>query len=422
MLGLLVAAVAMWPTQISRAATTNALADRTSADYADRESEKPPGHPQRPLVGVIRWDGFNGSPMWTQQQEFGFLKPEKWHSRAPWFARRTGQTNSPLAFNPGYEKQPIQKVTDDEINYAAGAGIDYWAFCHYGRHKGGGWQMRDNFEAYLASPLKNRIKFAVIALGDHVGAGLETNSPAVTKEDWRLYVREYVGLMQDSACQRVTAARRPLFFLFNPEGLAKQLGDAPGKVENLREAIAHLREQARLAGLADPYIVGMNPGGIWAAVYVDKAGLDAVSAYRPAFGATAQGTPYAALWNAIRSGFIQSACGLADNPSRQIIVPLMSGADHTPRHKKQPQAFGPEHYREPLAGEFKAQVLASLDWAFTNRKNCGAQSVLIYAWNEHSEGGFICPTMGEPPAYKPNTQLLSELGEAIHQWKPPVKK
>jgi predicted small secreted protein len=31
---------------------------------------------QRPLVGVIRWDGYNGSPALTQQQEFGFLKDE----------------------------------------------------------------------------------------------------------------------------------------------------------------------------------------------------------------------------------------------------------------------------------------------------------------------------------------------------------
>jgi hypothetical protein len=49
---------------------------------------------------------------------------------------------------------------------------------------------------------------------------------------------------------------------------------------------------------------------------------------------------------------------------------------------------------------------------------CSAQSVLIYAWNEHSEGGFICPTMGEPPDYKPNTSLLDELGPAIREWQP----
>ena len=63
-------------------------------------------------------------------------------------------------------------------------------------------------------------------------------------------------------------------------------------------------------------------------------------------------------------------------------------------------------------------MLAGLDWAFANKQNCSAQSVLICAWNEHSEDGFICPTMGEPPAYKPNTRLLDELGAAIHEWQP----
>lgn len=372
-----------------------------------------------PLVGVIRWDGYNGSPKWTQQQEFGFLKPKRWHELAPWFVRRTGDPNRPLSFNPSYDKAIIQKVTDREIRYAAAAGIDYWAFCHYAAFKGGGWQLRDNLEAYLASPLKSRINFCPIALGEHIGKGMDgirKASPADVKADWVRYVDEYIGLMGEPSHQRVLGDR-PLLYLMGPDTLSASLGDPPaGKgvtVNHLREAVALLRARAVKAGVGNPYIVGMNSGGIWAAVYIDKAGLDAVSAYRGAFGSTVQGTPYAELWPNIRKGFLESTCGIGDNPKRQLVVPLMSGASHLPRHEARPKRFGSQYYREPLPGEFKAHVLAGMDWVANHPENCAANSVLIYAWNEHSEGGRICPIMGSAPEYVPNTRLLDELGQAI---------
>lgn len=68
----------------------------------------------------------------------------------------------------------------------------------------------------------------------------------------------------------------------------------------------------------------------------------------------------------------------------------MSGASHEPRNELKPGQFGPNlSTAPPQPGEFKTHVLAGLDWAFANKQNCSAQTVLIYAWNEHSEGGFI---------------------------------
>ncbi len=376
----------------------------------------------RPLVGVIRWDGYNGSPAVTQKQELDFLKPAQWHARAPWFFRKTGNPERPLEFNPNYDKKIIQQITDEEIKFAAEAGIDYWAFCYYAKYKGG-WQLRDNFEAYLASPFKSRIKASLILLGEHVGKGLSpaaSSAPDATREDWEKLVNEIVPLLCDSSCQKVCGGR-PLIYLMQPDALSKNLGDPAGKnasVERLRAAVAYLRERSQAAGAGDPYIVGMNSCGIWSAMYVDKAGLNAVSAYRPAVGGTDEGAPYAQLWDNIRDKFINGPIGLGSNPKRELVIPLMSGASHEPRHELHPEQFGAQHYREPAPGAFKAHVLAGLDWAFAHRKNCPAQSVLIYAWNEHSEGGFICPTMGAPPDYKPNTRLLDELAAAMREWKP----
>ncbi|WP_146531351.1 hypothetical protein [Novipirellula artificiosorum] len=189
-------------------------------------------------------------------------------------------------------------------------------------------------------------------------------------------------------------------------------------MNHLQEAVAALRDRALKAGVGNPYIVGMNSGGIWAAVYVDQAGLDAVSAYRGAFGSTKEGTPYAELWPNICKSFLESPCSRGDNSKRQLVVPLMSGANHTPRHEVKPEQFGAQHYLEPLPGEFMEHVTSGMDWVANHPDNCEADSVLIYAWNEHSEGGRICPTMGTTPEYAPNTRLLDELAQAIAGWQP----
>ncbi|MCX7008113.1 MAG: hypothetical protein NTY53_12845, partial [Kiritimatiellaeota bacterium] len=60
---------------------------------------------ERPLLGVIRWDMYTGDLFTTQKQEFGFLKPEQYQWRAPFFVRRTGNPESPLAFNPDNAKE-----------------------------------------------------------------------------------------------------------------------------------------------------------------------------------------------------------------------------------------------------------------------------------------------------------------------------
>jgi hypothetical protein len=43
----------------------------------------------------------------------------------------------------------------------------------------------------------------------------------------------------------------------------------------------------------------------------------------------------------------------------------------------------------------------------------------MYSWNEHSEGGGLCPTMGESPEYKPVTKWLDEVATALAAWQYP---
>ena len=56
----------------------------------------------------------------------------------------------------------------------------------------------------------------------------------------------------------------------------------------------------------------------------------------------------------------------------------------------------------------------ALNWTSNHRDICEARTVIIYAWNEFDEGGWICPTLGN------NTSRLDAIRKTIenfrHHW------
>ncbi|MBM3497218.1 MAG: hypothetical protein FJX74_00985 [Armatimonadetes bacterium] len=376
--------------------------------------------PSRPLLGVIRWDMYSGHPEITQQQEFGFLKPEEYWWRAPFFVRRSGDPDHPLAFNPEFSPEVLQEAMDQEIRFAAGAGIDYWAFGFERSDRN--WGLRYNLDAYLRSPLKREIGFCVIANAPQIG-NLKRWEPPDTVydptfvfEEWRGYVREFVALMQEPSYQRVLDAR-PLVYVYHPEGLAKRLGD-DDDFTRLSQAVQHLRDEAQAVGVGNPYVVCMMEGLKHRELL--RAGIaDAVTLYHYRHGPAGVDLRYKQLWPAIRSHVLEARFGGDDVP---IVVPLMSGANWVPRARVMPQLFPNWNWLEPEPGELGAHLAAGLDYVAEHPAQCPANTALMYAWNEHSEGGFLCPLMGEPPDYAPNTRQLDEVARTLAGWSPPAAR
>ena len=52
--------------------------------------------------------------------------------------------------------------------------------------------------------------------------------------------------------------------------------------------------------------------------------------------------------------------------------------------------------------------------------HCEAQVVFMYSWNEMSEGGGLCPTMGMDAAATPVTAQLDEVAGALRSYVPPL--
>ena len=310
----------------------------------------------RPTVGAIRWDAWQDGGNVTAQMETT-LAPSEYHHRLPWFADVTGPNSVSIDGNH-------QAIMDQEIAYAADAGLDYWAFVTYPLQYG----MSNGFELYMNSSQKSRINFSHIVEGGRYVSGFDDI-------EGRLLTS-----FADSSYQRVLG-NRPLLYIFNGQALA----DNGYTFDDLRaDSIAQ--------GSGDPYIViqGWNPTTDKG--YMQAVNADAIGRYAAPGGSYPTGTPFASsaaqdvnLWN-------QAAASGAD------VVPLVSaGWDRRPRYDAGGVTWesgpgNPNFYQEATPQELADHVDSALDWVRANPTAAPPDSVLVYAWNEHDEGGWISPT------------------------------
>jgi len=64
----------------------------------------------------------------------------------------------------------------------------------------------------------------------------------------------------------------------------------------------------------------------------------------------------------------------------------MRGWDGRPRN------YAGAWYEPAKPAEVADAVKCALDWNRANPNTARAGTVLIYAWNEYDEGGWLCPT------------------------------
>lgn len=371
----------------------------------------------RPLLGVQRWDMFSGKGA-TQGQELGyepgghgFLKPGEWHWRAPFFCRRTEDVDwvnhaadaGPLWFNYPFSESVLQEAMDKEIDFATEAGIDFFIFNGPTRTLySNAWELHNNLDAYLNNTRSDKTKF-VFALYGH-----DAIKYGRTKVD--IMLDEIIEYMKLSDWQTVKG-NRPLVPVLWPLQFESMLAAQTSASERmtLAQFVDLIRDRATEAGLKNPYIVAQEVSR----TYVNKdkfttAGFDAISDYAGAYGgATArrdQGPTYASATDTMISEWDSFLL-----PDIECVPPLVTGWYNWARA----ESVSWWHYQNPLPGDLTSRVQKTFDFVSDHIKNCKAQVVFAYSWNEHSEGGTLNPTMGDSPDYIPVTTYLDELAEGL---------
>ena len=349
------------------------------------------GESDVPIVGAIRWDGWSGQGGVVKQMEHSLGQP-KYHFRLPWFAQVTGVDKVSI-------NGDSQEIVEKEIKYAAEAGLDYWAFVDY-------WDQSADLsialQRYRAAKDKRGVRYCFVEEGSRMDT-IGTNG-----------FGRLVQHFKDPHYQTVLEGRPLLFVFVKTSKLGKPAWD-------------ELKRQAIAAGLKAPYLVlmGWNP----AQDEKDRValGFDAVSAYARGGSYSMTQPSYAEQCALIR----RDRWGKWRDLSIPSVTIVSAGWDTRPRNERPPSwmhgvhatpGSTPPEQQKPLIDavtatpeELATHLREALEWTKQNRDINPSQVIIIYAWNEHDEGGWLSPTW--TPEGKPNTARL----EAIRSVLKPLK-
>ena len=321
-----------------------------------------------PLIGAIRWDAWYAPGSEVTSAVERTLSQPSYRWRLPFFARQD---------NTGHAQMPAisQGLIDLEIAQATYAGLDYWAFVAYPPDSA----MSAPLQRYITSNHRGRIGFCMFT--ELAAWGSATRSAAL--------VGYHLDLMQHEAYVRVHG-NRPLYYLgFITEKTATERW---GSVDGLRAGIDRFRARAMAHGVGNPFIVlGVLPRD--AIAFAAALGGDAVGAYTIADG-RATGD-YAALVRVTEKGWQTFATS-----SLPVVPTVMAGWDRRPRvetpvpwETSQRPGAGIEHYfASPDPAQLAAHLQQALAWIKQQPADRQAPALLIYAWNENDEGGWLVPT------------------------------
>jgi hypothetical protein len=319
------------------------------------------------LVGAIRWDN------WRLDGDHGeLLDDPALADRIPYFAVRL--PNGKLGF-PG--DKPYVLAAD--VQYARSAGIDYFLFGYYldtgawRRNKETARAINRTYRAYLGLPDRAGVRFAIMF------------NWSFPPED----IPEVVRVISEAARHPDYIATRdgavPVFFFTpNVERWAKGFGGEEGAIKALADIRARVLAETGKRMYATSLLFGLAEGGPLAI----RIGFDAFSTYANGTGTGGKAVPYGAC-----------AAGARTYWERAQRLPIgfpptvTMGWDYRPmleRPDMQPPRDPNRSWCTPATdAEWTQQIHAAVAAAAANPRNERLQSIIIYAWNEFSEGGWI---------------------------------
>lgn len=336
----------------------------------------------KPLVGAIYWGVWDSYGYGNPAQTEITLSPPQYRYRIPFFGRESTERVVSYYAPPGNTRYtattPLrinadrQWVIDQEIKYAVNAGINYFAYVYYGKY-------HYSHRLYKNSkvPEKEKLKLAWII------------APLNHEE-----ISDIVEDMSQDYYQTVMNGRPLLYYIMESDDC-----------RYVTDFLKRLREEYRVQHPSKPlpYIVILKDAyhmGHYCPA-TNEYFADAFGAYTSVHGGSLRDHSYEYIRDHELTGWAKGDMG----PKGQKRVIWMSlGYDRRPRidfpvsWERTPEGNGdPGNSLNWAANATPAQITEQLNRAlrFINDhpETCETQSLLIYAWNEHDEGGWISPTI-----------------------------
>lgn len=318
-------------------------------------------------IGAYYFDG------WAGKSHLANDPDEPWAANAPTHLTRRMIEEFP-------EREPVWGWRDDslelmeyQIDLAADHGLSFFAFC---------WYWHDNQQAINEEAIRN----------DPMNTGLELFLKAknnkrmkfcllIANHDW--YEIEGTKNWADAGKflmpylthpQYLTVDSMPLIIIFNNGG-------------SDRDGLTAMQENARKEGLPGLAIAGNWYGSTW-------EGFTHRTHYNiaPGWDAGSEEHPYEELIAANKEQW-------SGSPQQPYIPIVTAGWDRRPWEGPnglytQPYSW---YYPDRTPEKFTEFLQDAVTWMDNNPDQTTKERiVIIYAWNEFGEGGYIAPTIGDP--------------------------
>lgn len=315
----------------------------------------------RATVGAYYFDGWAG-------------KSDRWRDDPAWTALNPPTHLTKRLIEEFADRQPIWGWRDDslaimerQIDLAADHGIAFFAICWYWnkdpqkieqdpKHTG--------LNLFLKAKNNHRLKFCLL-VANHAGFLFDgADDWAMAAEGWLPYFKHP---------QHVTVDGKPLVLIFNPRN-----GDKDG--------LARVQAIVRKAGLPGAAIAACGGGDA-------KLGFTHATHYNivPGYAGTSEARKYAELVEAHQRAWR----GSRDQP----YMPTLSvGWDKRPWEGDRGLGQKPGWYfPDRTPAQLAAGLESAIAWMDQHPDQTVAERiVLLYAWNEFGEGGYLAPTKGDP--------------------------
>lgn len=339
--------------------------------------------------GAIRWAwryAYNPAisldlqPTCERVQTERALWPAAWQHRAP--LGSTVRNSEVLSITAD------QAAMEAEIAQAAAGNLSYWAYLRYAPI--GTATMERALTLHKTASNRALMKWCSYESENTLGAPGAHAAP-VARLVAEMLLPEYFKVLTN----------RPLVYVYGTSGTITAQW---GTLAAFKVALDALRTAAQAAGLGNPYIVTSTAND---AATATALGADATGNYissvpltlSPAFAALRTssegdwptwGASYGKLVPTTMAGWHRGP--RMDRPEWWAGPRTSGGARRT--YGWLPFATQQTNVTEPTSAEMIAHVSAAFAYVNANPTICDAKTVLCYAWDENSEGGYLCPTLG----------------------------
>jgi hypothetical protein len=333
----------------------------------------------KPLIGVYYFGGWQGLPNSHLSSPGKCILMDSFPERRPvygWF----GDSAS---------------VVTTEMRDAVSYGIHFFAFLWYYPKSMATGENRLNYplECYLEQPfiVRSKLKFMIVYTNHD-----QWDIPP--GDDWDNYSERWLDMMSDPAYLRVAErqgeAKKPVLIIWSPQRFHNHWEVQLGKGA-ANKALQTLRKKAEEKGLPGLIIGGCSDQTSDYQIY-DMDGYDFITGYNYNLGLLYQGGSKQSYKELIE-GNIDRWNQELERSKKPFVPTVTSGWDPRPI-LYMAQSSPIFRYRSSL--EFGRFCRSTKSWVRINKKRMTAPPlVLIYAWNEIGEGGYILPTVSDGYTY-----------------------